>query len=88
MAHINDTGEKLSGIVVKPKTAEEFGHVLQMSVFLKDEQRASSFIDLRQAQDGLSLRTFRRRHPAKESPQRDIVATVYGAFGSLPEQDD
>jgi hypothetical protein len=51
-------------------------------------QGANQIIDLRKPQDGLPLRTFRRRHPAKQSPHPEIVAAVYGARDSIPSADE
>jgi len=46
-----------------------------------------SCLDMRQPQDGLPLRTFRRRHPQRKNPQRDIVNLVYDVRESLPGAD-
>jgi len=44
-------------------------------------------IDLRQPQDGLSLRTFRNRHPMKKSPQKEIIEAIYDVQNSIPGVD-
>lgn len=84
MEHINDTREKLTGIVVRPRTPKELRHVEQVSIYLTNEQRAGMVIDLRKPQDGLPLRTFRNRHPLRKSPQRGIIAEVYGVRENIP----
>lgn len=48
------------------------------------EIEASQIIDRRMPQDGLALRSFRRRHPLRKSPQRDIVETVYDVRDNIP----
>jgi hypothetical protein len=88
MAHINDTGEKLPGRVFKPETPHDLRRIVEASVYLTDQQRAGMVIDLRKPQDGLPLRTFRRHHPVRKSPHREIVAEVYGAGDSIPDADE
>jgi hypothetical protein len=110
MAHINDTGEQLPGIVIKPKTPDELRRAIEADVWLQmhsatprrsietidaqgrtsvriEGQGANRIIDLRAPQDGLALRTFRRRHPFRKSPQRDIVTTVYRVRDGIPGAD-
>jgi hypothetical protein len=72
-AHINDTGEELSGTVFKNPTAEQI---------LK-----SDVIDQRQPQIGLARRTVQKRYPRKGRTQRDIVAHVYEVQASIPGAD-
>jgi hypothetical protein len=86
--HINDTRERLPGIVVRPKTPEELRRVVRACIYLTNEQRAGITIDLRQPQDGLPLRTFRNRHPLRKSPQRDIVKEVYDVRDRIPGADE
>ncbi|MGO8926405.1 MAG: helix-turn-helix domain-containing protein [Limisphaerales bacterium] len=88
MAHINDTGEKLPGRVFKPETSHDLRRIVEASVYLTNQQRAGMIIDLRKPQDGLPLRTFRRHHPVRKSPHREIVAAVYGAADSIPGADE
>ena len=111
MAHINDTREKLPGIVIKPRTPDELRRTIEADVCIqmhsgnprrctetRDAQGrthvhiqgegANQIIDFRDPQDGLALRTFRNRHPLRKSPQREIVATVYGARDNIPGADD
>jgi hypothetical protein len=45
-------------------------------------------IDFRQPQDGLALRTFRNRHPLKQSPQKEIIETVFDIQNSIPGVDE
>jgi excisionase family DNA binding protein len=111
MAHINDTREKLPGIVFKPRTPDELRRAVEADACIQmnsgnprrftetrdaqgrthvhiQGQGANQIIDFREPQDGLALRTFRNRHPLRKSPQREIVATVYGARDSIPGADD
>ena len=109
--HINDTREKLAGIVIRPRTPDELRRAIEADVWIQmhsgnprrctetrdaqgrthvhiQGQGANQIIDFRTAQDGLALRTFRNRHPLRKSPQREIVATVYGARASIPGADN
>jgi len=52
------------------------------------QNAAPAFVDVRQPQDGLKLRTFRKRHPLKKSPQIKIIAAVYGVRDSIPDVDE
>jgi len=90
MEHINDTRDKLPGIVVNNPTPEELQSITLASVCdqMQGKQPPLVLIDLRRPQRGLALRTFRERHPLRESPQREIVATVYGTKDSIPSAVD
>jgi hypothetical protein len=55
---------------------------------LPGQEAALGFVDLRQPQNGLALRTFRERHPLRKSPQLDIIATIRGARVSIPGTED
>ena len=86
LAHINDTREKLPGIVVKNPTSEELQNLTLASFCSQNAGKNWPLVtlDFRQPQDGLTLRTFRRRHPLRQQQQRDIVNAVYGVRDSLP----
>jgi hypothetical protein len=90
MEHINDTRDELPGIVVKNPTGEEM-HLYTMAS-VQDQMTGKTpplvTFDLREPQNGLALRTFRKRHPLKKSPQREIVAEVYGVRDSIPGTDE
>jgi hypothetical protein len=121
MTHINDTREKLPGLVVQNPTPEQLQGIfladLERQILRTSTGRSSSAapgapspgprawssvgadtsrrpkgplicIDYREPQEGLALRTFRNRHPLRQSPQREIVATVYGARDNIPGADD
>ena len=40
--------------------------------------------DLREPQNGLALRTFRKRHPLKNSPLKTVIEAVYDVKGHAP----
>jgi hypothetical protein len=90
LAHINDTREILPGIVVQRPTSEKLRTMTLASVYssLHGTPAQPVTIDFRQPQDGLPLRTFRRRHPSRQSPQKDIVVAVYGIRDSIPGADE
>lgn len=90
MEHINDTREKLPGIVVKNPTEEEMRLYTMASVQDQIMGKTPPLVtfDLRAPQNGLRLRTFRHRHPLKQSPQKEIVAMVYGVRESIPGVDE
>jgi hypothetical protein len=86
MEHINDKREKLPGIVVQNPRSEELHAITLASVCdqIQAKEPPLVCIDFRQPQKGLTLRTFRNRHPLRKSPQREIIAMVYGARDRLP----
>jgi hypothetical protein len=47
-----------------------------------------AFIDMREPQEGIALRTFRDRHQNKARQQRQIRAAVHGVSGTLPSGDE
>src|SRR5664280_260153 len=85
MEHMNDTPENLPGIVVKNPTPEELRRLTMASVCdqIQGKQPPLVSIDFRQPQTGLALRTFRKRHPLRKPPQREIIITVYGTRDSI-----
>jgi len=90
MKHLNDTWEKLPGIVVKNPTEEEMRHITMASVQDEIMGKPPTLVtfDLRQPQNGLALRTVRNRHPLKKSPQKEIIAAVYDVQNSIPGVDE
>jgi hypothetical protein len=56
----------------------------QGKTYAQIEGEGISFLDLREPQTGLRLRNFRKRHPQKKPPQRDIIAAVYGIRETTP----
>jgi hypothetical protein len=86
MAHINDTCDELPGIVIKNSKPKELHTLTMASVCnqIQGKQPPRVSIDFRQPQKGLALRTFRKRHPLRKSPQREIITTVYGIRDSIP----
>jgi hypothetical protein len=49
-----------------------------------NQKPTPSFVDLRKPQNGLALRTFRKRHPLRKSPQREIINSIRGALANVP----
>lgn len=52
------------------------------------QNAAPAFVDLRQPQNGLKLRTFRKRHPLKKSTKNEIIVAACGVRGSIPSVDE
>jgi hypothetical protein len=52
------------------------------------EELQLAFIEMREPQNGLPLRTFRKRYPTKQNRQRQIVSAVYGIREALPCMDE
>ena len=86
MAHINDTRNELPGIVVKNPNGEEMSLYTMASVqdqiMGKTPPRVT--FDLRKPQNGLALRTFRKRHPLKNSPLKTVIAAVCDVKDNAP----
>jgi hypothetical protein len=49
---------------------------------------AGPVIDLRQPQNVLALRTFRKRYPLKNSPLKKVIAAVYDVQDGIPSVDE
>ena len=86
MAHINDTRDQMPGIVVKNPTPEELSDLIwvDMQEQIQGKPRSVTAIDFRQPQKGLTLRTFKYRHPKKNSPLNTIINTVFD-YQTLPD---
>ena len=54
----------------------------------RDELPSLPVIDLRQPQNGFALRTFRKRHPLKNSPLKKVIAAVYNIQDGIPSVDE
>jgi len=90
LAHINGTRETLRGIVVQNPTPEELRKLTLASVCgqIGGKKPPVVTVDFRQPQGGLRLRTFRNRHPRRQHPQSEIVASVYRISSSLPSAEE
>ena len=82
--HINDTREKVPGTVIKNPTSDQIRNVVQTSVqnAIWGKKASDITLDFRQPQDGLALRTFRKRYPRKRT--RKIEAAIYGTLENIP----
>jgi hypothetical protein len=54
----------------------------------KSGQEISTFVDLRQPQDGLARRTMQKRHPQKKNPQRAIVVEIEQINANAPSVEE
>jgi hypothetical protein len=76
-------GQKPTAELVRPLLHKDIMTHINDTGEQLPEIGANQIIDRRMPQDGLALRSFRRRHPLRKSPQRDIVATVYVVRDSI-----
>lgn len=90
MAHINDTGEQLPGIVIKNPRAEELRKITMASVYHSIAGRTVPLVtlDFRQKQNGLARRTVQKRYPQKQHTQKAIVAGIYQIRATIPGADE
>jgi len=90
MAHINDTRERLPGIVVKNPTGKEACRISMAGMCdqIAGEKALPVTLDSRQAQGRLARRTVQKRHPQKRLAQKAIVAGVYRIRDSIPGADE
>jgi hypothetical protein len=90
MEHINDTRDALPGIVVKNPTGEEMNLYAMAGVQDQIMGKTPPLVtfDLRKPQTGLALRTFRKRHPLKNSPLKKVIQAVYHVQDGIPSVDD
>jgi hypothetical protein len=86
IAHMNDTGEELPGIVVRAQSTEQLRKITLASVcdYVRGKTPPLLALDFRQPQPGTARRTVQTRHPLKQQTQREIVGSVYGIRISPP----
>jgi hypothetical protein len=83
VAHVNDTGEQLPGMVVRHPTSEKMKSIALRSVFCKATPQV--MLDFRLPQTGLARRTAQKRYPQKQQAQRRITASVFGIAATAPD---
>jgi hypothetical protein len=77
---VEQTGQKPTAENLRPLLHKDIMQQINDS----GEELQLKFIDMREPQNGLPLRTFRKRYPKKQDRQRQIVNEAYGIRETLP----